>query len=345
MNKKIFFLTLISILFFPFALMLSNYIVLGTHLIHNYINGTDTPFKAEDNYIYVLVLFSTMILLYVFFLSRIIVNISSEIRYLSNLLRDIAKDQNYPDPVNTAELRYKDMKYLSESINILIDQLQYNQSKYEESEEFRKRYLDQLSHDIKTPLSIIKINLYYLKTKQNTEEAIQEINKNTDIIATLSDRIYHKNDLNADSIITYKKPINLEKCVSGIVEKWHNALNHKNITYWNKINSDTIWELDKVWFERLIDNILQNVLYHSEASQLTIESFTGDKQQQLVIRDNGIGFNPTKKLQQSDRKGLNIIHEVPKLLNLHLSIDSNGLGTNITLTYRKSPHFHPKQKT
>lgn len=334
MNKKIFFLTLISILFFPFALMLSNYIVLGAHLIQNYINGTDTPFKAEDNYTYVLVLFSTMILIYVFYLSRIIVTISSEIRYLSDLIRDIAKDQNYPDHVNITDLKYNDMKYLSESINILIDQLQYNQSKYEESEEFRKRYLDQLSHDIKTPLSIIKINLYYLKIQQNTEEAIQEINKNADIIATLSDRIYHKNDLNADSIITHMTPVDLEECVNGIVEKWHNALNHKDITYRDKLDPNMVWELDRVWFERLIDNILQNVLYHSEANQLIIESFTEDQQQKLVISDNGIGFNPMKKLQQSDRKGLNIIHEVPKLLNLQLSIDSNELGTNIILTYR-----------
>jgi len=332
MNRKIFFLTLISILFFPFALMLSNYIVLGSHLIQNFINGTQTTFKSEDNYLYVLVLFLAMILVYVFFLSRVIINISSEIRYLSNLIREISKDQNYPEPVKISDLKYKDMKYLSESINILIDQRQHNQSKYEESEEFRKKYLDQLSHDIKTPLSIIKINLYYLETEQNTTEAIQEINRNSDIIATLSDRIYHKNDLNADSIITHMTPIDLKECVNHMIEKWHNALSHKKITYRNKLEPNLVWEVDKVWFERLIDNILQNVLYHSEARHLTMESLIEEKQQKLIISDDGIGFNPIEQLQQSDRKGLNIIQEVPALLNLHISIDSNELGTKIILT-------------
>lgn len=332
MNRKVFFLTLISILFFPFALMLSNYIVLGSHLIHDVINGTQTTFKAEDNYLYVLLLFSAMILIYVLFLSRVIINISSEIRNLSNLIRVIAKDQNYPEPVKTSNLKFKDMKYLSESINILIAQLQHNQSKYEESEEFRKKYLDQLSHDIKTPLSIIKINLYYLKTQQNTMKAIQEINRNSDIIATLSDRIYHKNDLNADSIITHMTPIDLQESVNHMIAKWHNALKHKEITYWNKVEPNIVWELDKVWFERLIDNILQNVLYHSEAKNLTMGSLIEKKQQKLIISDDGIGFNPIKQLQQSDRKGLNIIQEVPKLLNLHISIDSNELGTKVILT-------------
>ncbi|WP_130860305.1 sensor histidine kinase [Gracilibacillus phocaeensis] len=333
MNKKILFFTFLSILFFPFALMLSNYIVLGTHLLQNYFNGTDTPFKAEDNYFYVLMLFSTMILLYVFYLSRIIVNISSEITHLSNLIRDIAKDQNYPDPVNTADLKYKDMQYLSESINILIDQLQYNQSKYEESEEFRKKYLDQLSHDIKTPLSIIKINLYYLQTQQNKEEAIQEINKNANIIATLSDRIYHKNDINTEAIMTHLTLIDLEECMNEMVDKWQNALKHKGISWQLQVTADMTWELDKVWFERLIDNILQNVLYHSEASHLTIEGVADEQEQRLIIRDDGIGFNPDQKLQQSDRKGLNIIHEVPKLLGIDLSIDSNSSGTKLILTY------------
>lgn len=332
LKKKIYFFTLISVLFFPVAFIVSNYVVLGVHLIHNYINGTDTPFVAYENYIYIFSLFFIMILLYVFFLSKAIVNISSEIRLLSHLIRDIAKDQNYPEPVEPKLLKNSELKHLGESVNILIDRLKYNQDKYSESEEMRKRYLDQLSHDIKTPLSIIKINLFYLQTQQNVDEAIEEINKNADIISTLSERIYHKNYLNSDSIITHMSPINLNDCINSIVKKWKNALSHKKINCTSNIESNIIWELDKVWFERLFDNILQNVLYHSKASHLTIESVKDDKQEQLIITDDGIGFNLKKQLLQSNQKGLNIINEVPKLLNLHIVIESNDSGTRIILT-------------
>lgn len=320
-------------MFFPIAFMISNYIVLGGHLIHDFINGTDTPFRAYENYIYVFSIFTIMILIYVAFLSKIIINISSEIRLLSHLIRDIAKDQSYPEPVKIQVLKNNEMKHLGESINILIDRLKYNQVKYEESEEMRKSYLDQLAHDIKTPLSIIKINLFYLRTGQNMEEAIIEINRNADIISTLSDRIYHKNYLNSNSIITHITPINLEECVNEFIGKWKNALNHKEIQNKTKIEPDIIWNLDKVWFERLFDNVLQNVLYHSKADQLTIEGFKNDDTQKLIIADNGIGFNLIEVLQQSSRKGLNIIHEVPKLLDLDIQIKSNGSGTEITLIY------------
>ncbi|RIJ66969.1 sensor histidine kinase [Rummeliibacillus sp. POC4] len=333
LNKKIYLFTLISILFFPIALMISNYIVFGIHLLHDYINGTDTPFIAYENYIYVFSIFSVMILLYVAFLSKIIINISSEISFLSHFIRDIAKDQMYPEPVKIQMLKNIEMKHLGESVNILINSLKYNQDKYKESEELRKRYLDQLAHDIKTPLSIIKINLYYLQTGQNINEAIKEISKNTDTISTLSDRIYHKNYLNSDSIITHSSPINLEESINQFMEKWKNALNHKNITYLSNIEPEIIWTLDKVWFERLFDNVLQNVLYHSEADHLTIEGSKEEGKQKLIITDNGIGFNPMKKLHQSSRKGLNIINEVPKLLNLHISIESNESGTKIILTH------------
>lgn len=332
LKKKIYFLTFISVLFFPTAFIISNYIVLGAHLIHDYINGTDTPFIAYENYIYVFSIFFILILLYVFFLSKIIINISSEIRLLSYLIRGIAKDQKYPEPVEPQVLKNSEMKHLGESINILIDRLKYNQDKYRESEEIRKRYLDQLSHDIKTPLSIIKINLFYLKTKQNVDEAIEEINKNADIITTLSERIYHKNYLNSDSIITHMSPLNLNDCINTIIEKWKNALSHKKINCTSNIESNIIWELDRVWFERLFDNILQNTLYHSMASYLTIEGVKDDEQEQLIITDNGVGFDPKKQLQQSNQKGLNIINEVPKLLNLHIEIDSNDSGTRIMLT-------------
>ncbi|GIN73315.1 sensor histidine kinase YbdK [Bacillus sp. J14TS2] len=332
MKKQLYFFTLISVLFFPIAFIISNYIVLGAHLIHDYINGTDTPFIAYENYIYVFSLFFIMILLYVFFLSKIIINISSEIRLLSHLIRRIAKDQNYPEPVESHVLKNSEMKHLGESVNILIDQLKYNQDKYRESEEMRKRYLDQLSHDIKTPLSIIKINLFYLKTQQNVDKAIEEINKNADIISTLSDRIYHKNYLNSDSIITHMSPVSLNDCINAIIEKWNNALSHKKIKFTSNIEANLVWELDRVWFERLFDNILQNVLYHSKASQLTIEGIKENNQEQLIITDDGVGFDLTKQLQQSNQKGLNIINEVPKLLNLHILIESNESGTRIVLT-------------
>lgn len=156
--------------------MISNYIVLGIHLLHDYIKGIDTPFIAYENYIYVFSIFFVMILLYVAFLSKIIINISSEISFLSHFIRDIAKDQSYPEPVKIQMLKNIEMKHLGESVNILINSLKYNQDKYKESEELRKRYLDQLAHDIKTPLSIIKINLYYLETGQYINEAIKEIN-------------------------------------------------------------------------------------------------------------------------------------------------------------------------
>lgn len=335
LKKKIYFFTLISILFFPIAFIMSNYIVFLAHLIHDYINGTDTPFIAHENYLYIFSLFFIMVLLYVFFLSKIIINISSEIRLLSHLIRGIAKDENYPEPVELQVLKNSEMKHLGESINILIDRLKYNQDKYRESEEIRKRYLDQLSHDIKTPLSLIKINLFYLKTQQNVEEAIEEINKNADIISTLSDRIYHKNYLNPDSIITHMSPVSLNDCINAIIEKWNNALRHKKINCTSNIESNIVWKLDRVWFERLLDNILQNVLYHSKASHLTIEGVKENDQEQLTITDDGVGFDLKKQLQQSNQKGLHIINEVPKLLNLHILIESNDSGTRIVLTKKK----------
>lgn len=332
LKKKIYLFTLISVLFFPIAFIISNYIVLGTHLLHDYINGIDTPFIAYDNYTYIFSIFFILILSYVFFLSKIIINISSEIRLLSYMIRDIAKDQNYPEPVEPQMLKNSEMKHLGESVNILIGRLKYNQDKYRESEELRKRYLDQLSHDIKTPLSIIKINLFYLKKQQNVDEAIEEINKNTDIISILSERIYHKNYLNSDSIIIHKSLINLNNCINDIIEKWNNALRHKKINCTSNIKSNIVWELDRVWFERLIDNILQNVLYHSKASHLTIEGVKEKNLEQLIITDDGVGFNLKKELQQSNQKGLNIINEVPKLLNLHILIESNEAGTKIVLS-------------
>ncbi|WP_331805023.1 HAMP domain-containing sensor histidine kinase [Virgibacillus dokdonensis] len=296
------------------------------------MSGTDTPFKSDENYIYIFSLFFILILLYVYFLSKTLKNISLEITNLSKLIRDIAEEQDISDFVSISSLKFDEIRYLSESINILIEKLQYNQKKYNESEEIRKKYLDQLSHDIKTPLSIININLYYIQTGKNINKAIEEITKNVNIISTLSDRIYHKNYLNSDSIIIKKEPVVLTDFLHQILQKWNNAFNHKQIQCNMNIDSSIIWVLDKIWFERLFDNILQNVLYHSKASAVEIKAMKEKKYERLIIVDNGIGFDyPEKDL--SNGKGLTIIKEIPSLLELGISINSDKFGTRITLTH------------
>lgn len=55
-----------------------------------------------------------------------------------------------------------------------------------------------------------------------------------------------------------------------------------------------------------------------KASHLTIEGGKENEQEQLIVTDDGVGFDLIKQLQQSNRKGLNIINEVPKLLNIHI---------------------------
>ncbi|MEF3331698.1 MULTISPECIES: sensor histidine kinase [Oceanobacillus] len=331
-HKKVYLITLASILFFPFAFIFSNYTVYGIHLLLNFINNTDIPFKSNDNYIYIFSLFFIMILLYVYFLSKILKNISLEITNLAKLIHMIADEQEIPDTVPISNLKFDEIRYLSESINVLIERLKYNQKKYNESEEIRKKYLDQLSHDIKTPLSIININLYYIQAGKNTKEAIEEITKNVNIISTLSDRIYHKNYLNSDSIILKREPVILSEFLEQISQKWNNALKHKHIKCNMNIDPSINWTLDKMWFERLFDNILQNVLYHSNANTLDIKTIKENKCEHLIILDNGIGFDYTTK-NLSDGKGLTIIKEIPSLLELGISIKSDEFGTKITLTH------------
>ncbi len=331
-HKKVYLITFVSILFFPFAFIASNYTIYGIHLLYNFMSGTDTPFKSDENYIYIFSLFFILILLYVYFLSKTLKNISVEITNLSKLIRDIADEQNIPDIVSISSLKFDEIRYLSESINILIERLQYNQKKYNESEEIRKKYLDQLSHDIKTPLSIININLYYIQTGKNINQAIEEITKNVNIISTLSDRIYHKNYLNSDSIIIKKEPVVLSDFVEQISQKWNNAFNHREIQCNMNIDLSIIWTLDKIWFERLFDNILQNVLYHSKASAVEIKTIKEKKYERLIIVDNGIGFHYPEQ-NFSNGKGLTIIKEIPSLLELGISINSDKFGTKITLTH------------
>ncbi len=86
---------------------------------------------------------------------------------------------------------------------------------------------------------------------------------------------------------------------------------------------------------RIFQEALANVQKHAKAREVTIDSTRNGEELTLVIRDNGVGFDPSKmKDQQStgERLGLLAMRERAELLGGKLEVDSRqGDGTTIVI--------------
>ena len=86
---------------------------------------------------------------------------------------------------------------------------------------------------------------------------------------------------------------------------------------------------------RVTQEALENMIRHAGATQAAVEVRSNGGQVELIIRDNGIGFEPSdKKLE--DRFGLFGLHERAKSVAGQLEVHSQpGQGTQIKFTWEK----------
>jgi two-component system NarL family sensor kinase len=82
---------------------------------------------------------------------------------------------------------------------------------------------------------------------------------------------------------------------------------------------------------RIIQELLKNIWKHAQSSEVIVQLTAEDRQLNLIVEDNGIGFNVEKILQQPGI-GLESIQSRVALLQGQLQIDSHpGEGTTVTI--------------
>jgi signal transduction histidine kinase len=82
---------------------------------------------------------------------------------------------------------------------------------------------------------------------------------------------------------------------------------------------------------RMIQEILTNAIKHAEASEITVSLTQDEDSINIIIEDNGKGFN-AKNIAKKEGMGLNNITKKVEQLNGTFNIDSfEGKGTTILI--------------
>ncbi len=99
-------------------------------------------------------------------------------------------------------------------------------------------------------------------------------------------------------------------------------------------NIDGIFNIEKeVNIYRIVQESLNNVLKHSKASAVKIEINNNEKNIQMCIRDNGVGFDFSKRKNDFNSLGLKTLRERTRLLQGVMKIDSETSGKGTTITF------------
>ena len=173
------------------------------------------------------------------------------------------------------------------SIYTILQQKKYS--------ELQKDFINNMTHEFKTPLSSILIASQYLK-KQNVIIADQKLLKYNQLIIEQSNKLneHIEKILNVaksdnSSLKIHKEPLILRPIITNVTESLQ--LKYPELIVVLEIDSELTILADKYHFTNLLYNIIDNsVKYCDVTPMVEIKAIIEDNKLLLLFKDNGIGI-------------------------------------------------------
>ena len=242
---------------------------------------------------------------------------------------------------------------LFHAINEMATILSAHAENQRQTKEFLQDIISDVSHQIKTPLSALKMYHEIIESHKNdaatvssfTEKSQREIKRMEDVIYTLLKLAR----LDAGIIQMEKVPENLSVLMRDVLERFETwaEREHKTITLSGK--EDVVLSCDALWVSEAIGNIVKNALEHTEnGGHVGVKWSQSPLMTRIEISDDGKGIHPEdlynifkrfyRSRFSSDVHGIGLGLPLAKsIVEAHggtISVTSSlGAGTTFTLNF------------
>jgi len=222
-----------------------------------------------------------------------------------------------------------------------------------EGKKYVEKYVQTLTHEIKSPLSAIRGAAELLEEKMPLEQRtrfLSNIRNESNRIKDIVDRLLELSALENLKILPKVENISLHSLIKTILESKQPMLSRKHLETIVQIQDDIIVNGDSFLLHQAISNLVQNAIdFSPEHSQIILTGQSRDKRIILTVDDDGPGIPDYAKDKifdrffslrrpESDKKstglGLNFVKEVMTLhggeINLK-NLPQKGLRAKLIL--------------
>lgn len=220
----------------------------------------------------------------------------------------------------------------------LAKTLNQAEREFQENEQIRRDFIANISHDMKTPLTVIKAYAEMLDTfsadiPEKRSEHLNRILTETDHMTDLINELLELSSLQAGVIRLHYETYSLNAQVSAVLDRIRLKDYADNFDL--KLYADRQYQIhaDRQLIHRALYNLVSNAVKYSGNSRevyVTITSISGNHVRVQVI-DHGIGIAPEDQPHIWER-----FYRSPDTGN---QIRGNGIGLNIVAEIFRYHHF------
>mgnify|MGYP004501765437 FL=1 len=330
-----------------FAPITADYRVKGYVVIHYAMSSLEAEANSLLNISYIM-------LVILFLLSLIILIFFTEIVYIP--LRKITEAT---EQYASGNMHYEFSVESEDEMGYLAASLSYMASEIARSEDDQKKFVANVSHDFRSPLTSIR---GYLEAMidgtippEMHEKYLTIVLNETDRLTKLTNSLLTLNNLNTNGMMLNKMDFDINRTIRNVAASFEGTCRQKMIAIELVLTGDEMYvvgDVDKI--QQVLYNLLDNAIKFSHHDSV-IKMETTEKRSKIFVsvKDSGIGipkddlkliwdrFYKSDLSRGKDKKGtglgLSITKEIIQAHGEHINvISTEGVGTEFIFSLPKS---------
>ncbi len=229
-----------------------------------------------------------------------------------------------------------DIEVFANAFNEMADTIVGNIDKMKSVDGLRRELIANVSHDLRTPLAILKGYVETMQMKKDSlsdvekEEYLQITHDNVDKLSNLINQLFEYSKLEAEQVNPVKEPFSITELSHDLIAKFKVIAAQKQVELvLDNPSENSIVFADVSLVERALQNLIENAIKFTEPKGRVVLSIKRkDKNVEINITDTGTGiplseqpfiFDRYKQVEKNTKKqgyGLGLAI-VKKIMDLH----------------------------
>jgi two-component system sensor histidine kinase ArlS len=201
--------------------------------------------------------------------------------------------------------------------------------KIEASFKNQKQFIQNVSHELNTPLTVMKTKIDILKQKKNVtkkeyREAMEILNSEIIRLSGTTDELLTLSELEENGSKKEFVRINAKEVLNKIIKLFENRIDSKNLDIKTKVKGDSVIAGSRLQIEQLFFNLIDNAVKYSVPQKNLTISLRNDRSKRRLI------FNITnvnKLIKKED-----LPHIFDRFYKTYTVKDKKGYGLGLSIS-------------
>jgi signal transduction histidine kinase len=254
---------------------------------------------------------------------------------------------------------HDELEELADSVNSMIVRLGAEEASREEADEARRRLVASVSHDLRTPLSSLRLLVESIDdgvvTGETRDRYMSQLRVHVTVLSSLVDDLFELSRIEAGDIAWTMSRIEMDSLVGDTVEAMRAEADARGVHVMAELPpGNLIAEANPEKVQRVLFNLIQNAIRHTpQDGSVTVRARSLEGLVEVEVADNGVGipvedqphvFEPfyrggldSPRSTEGAGLGLAVSRAIVEAQGGRIWLEPSGSGTHMRFTLKSDP--------